>query len=255
MTSNAAEGFPHYKSPASIRNESFGRRMRGLDEEQVYQFLDGLADQVQVVDDERRAMRADNERLQAENQRLQADLQRVRTELSEFSEAGDRVNDQVVELFSQAQLVAEEMVEDVSRDARQRLGQARTQERQILEEAMQSAERTRRDAEALIRWTVPGAFDNGSADAPAERELGYSGAGNAPAADELERIRSFAQAAQTQMQTIMESFATEVGRLDAPAGSGSGMTGRHSNGSSSQDSRGRPIESSHGSSQDSGSWD
>jgi len=228
MTSNAAEGIPHYRSPASIRNESFGRRLRGLDEEQVYQYLDLLADQVQVADDDRRAMRADNERLRAE-------VQRLRTEMADYEGAEDRVNDQVVELFSQAQLVAEEMVEDVSRDARQRLGQARAQERQILEEAMQTAERTRRDAEALIRWTVPGAFDTSALEAT-PRELGQPGGGNAPAGDELERIRTFAQAAQTQMQTIMESFASEMERLDSPT-STPGLTGRHSNGSSSSDSR------------------
>jgi len=237
VTSNAAEGIPHYRSPASIRNESFGRRLRGLDEEQVYQYLDLLADQVQVADDDRRAMRAENERLRTENERLQADLQRMRKEMSEFEEAGDRVNDQVVELFSQAQLIAEEMTEDASRDARQRLGQARAQERQILEEAMQTAERTRRDAEALIRWTVPGAFDTSALDAVPTPELGQSASDRSAAADELERIRSFAQAAQTQMQTIMESFATEVERLDSPAVNRSGSAGRHSNGSSSSDSR------------------
>jgi len=33
-----------YKSPASIRNEDFPRRMRGLDADKVYEYLDLLAD-------------------------------------------------------------------------------------------------------------------------------------------------------------------------------------------------------------------
>ena len=63
----------------------------------------------------------------------------MQAELDEFEQVGDRVNDQVVQLFSQAQLVAEEMVEDVSRDARERIGQARAHEREIVEEAMNTA--------------------------------------------------------------------------------------------------------------------
>ncbi|MFC4783933.1 DivIVA domain-containing protein [Nocardioides sp. MAHUQ-72] len=210
MTSNAAQSPTHHRSSEAIRNESFPRRLRGLDEEKVYAYLDRVADQVQAADDELREV-------SAENQRLRADLQRARAELAERDEAGDRVNDQVVELFSQAQLVAEEMVEDVSRDARERLEQARERERQILQEAMETAERTRRDAEALIRWTLPGAVqDTGSSSV------------------EVDRVRSFAHAAEAQMQSIVDSLASEVERLgdapadDLPAG-GFGSPGRHRN--------------------------
>jgi cell division septum initiation protein DivIVA len=197
--------------------------MRGLDENKVYDYLDALADQVQATEDERAALRAENERLQAETERLNAEVQRMRTELAESEGAGDRVNEQIVDLFSQAQLVAEEMVEDVSRDARQRLGQARDQERRIIEEAMQTAEQTRRDAEALIRWAVPGgaveAAANGSTNGNGTKPgVVAVGADFSPAMSELERIRSFAEAAQAQMQSIMDTFASEVGRFgDAPA--------------------------------------
>ncbi|GAA2145371.1 hypothetical protein GCM10009844_19980 [Nocardioides koreensis] len=221
-----------YRSPASIRNEDFPRRMRGLDADQVYEYLDLLADQVEAADGERRAMREENERLQAE-------LQRLRSEMAELEGAGDRVNGQVVELLSQAQLVAEEMVEDVSRDARDRLGQAREQERKILEEAMETAERTRRDAEALIRWTAPGA-GGGSGDGTRGHEAGrHSAPDVAAAAAELEQVRSFARAAQAQMQSIMESFSSEVGRLGAPPQmSESGLSVAHQNGSGAYDVKG-----------------
>ena len=224
-----------YKSPAAIRNEDFPRRMRGLDADQVYEYLDLLADQIQAADDERRAVRSENERLQAE-------LQRVRSELAELEGAGDRVNGQVVELLSQAQLVAEEMVEDVSRDARDRMDQARAQERKILEEAMETAERTRRDAEALIRWAAPGgaidksASTNGSRAAEPGR---HSAPDVAAAAAELEQVRSFARAAQAQMQSIMESFASGVGQLGSPpALDGSGLSVAQQNGSGAYDVKG-----------------
>jgi vacuolar-type H+-ATPase subunit H len=63
----------------------------------------------------------------------------LQTELDEYEQAGDRVSAQAVQLFSQAQLVAEQMVEDITRDARERIGQARAHERKIVEEAMSTA--------------------------------------------------------------------------------------------------------------------
>ncbi|WP_165821018.1 DivIVA domain-containing protein [Nocardioides gansuensis] len=161
MTNSDHRVSPRYQTPASIRSETFQRRMRGLDADKVYEYLDLLADQVQDTERELSESRTENERLHAE-------LQRVRAELDEYEQVGDRVNEQVVQLFSQAQLIAEEMVEDVSRDARERIGEARAHERQIVEEAMNTAG---------------------------------------------EQVRSYARTAQAQMQSIMESFATEVDRL------------------------------------------
>lgn len=214
MTSPAPEALAlprkHHRTASAIRNEAFPRRMRGLDENKVYDYLDELADQVQAADEERAALRRDNEQ-------LKSDVARLRAELAETEAAGGRVNEQIVDLFSQAQLVAEEMVEDVSRDARQRLGQARDQERKIIEEAMQAAEQTRRDAEALIRWAVPG----GAVEAKASGSSNGStpgaiqvGADFSPAVSELERIRSFAEAAQAQMQSIMDTFASQIGQIN-----------------------------------------
>jgi DivIVA domain-containing protein len=204
VTNEEDQDFPYYRAPDAIRNETFSRRMRGLDESEVYEYLDLLADQVEFSAKERRELRADNDR-------LRSDLKDVRSQLSEYEDVGDRVNDQVVEMFSQAQLVAEEIVEDVSRDARQRLTQARAQERQIIEEAMQTAERTRREAEAVI-----GRTSNGSVVASP------AGSDASAAATELEQVRNFARAAQAQMQSIMEALASQAERLSgAPHRNGS----------------------------------
>lgn len=132
MTNNRRHDSPHYQTPTKIRDEMFRRRMMGLDADTVYGYLDLLADQVLAMETALSECRADNERLQAE-------LQRVRAELEEYEQVGDRVNEQVIQLFSEAQLVAEEMVQDVSRDARERLGRARAQERRIVEEAIDTA--------------------------------------------------------------------------------------------------------------------
>ena len=170
---NHRQDSPHYQSPESIRDETFQRRMLGVDAAEVYRFLDLLADQVQATETELSESRAENERLQVE-------LQRVQAELDEYEQVGDRVNEQVVELFSQAQLVAEEMAENVSRDARERISQARAHERKVVEEAM-----------------------------------GTAG----------QHVRSYARTAQAQMQSIMESFATEVDRLGSTPPSGESGSG------------------------------
>jgi vacuolar-type H+-ATPase subunit H len=142
--------------------------MRGLDAGKVYEYLDLLADQAQAAERELNESRASHERLQAELQRGRTELQRVQAELDHYEQAGDRVNEQVVQMFSQAQLVVEEMVQDVSRDARERIGQAREHERQIVAEAMDTAG---------------------------------------------QQVRSYARTAQEHMQSIVDSFGTEVEQL------------------------------------------
>jgi len=135
--------------------------MFGLDAEKVYAYLDLLAEHFAAVEGELG-------QTQAHNQHLQGEIRRMRADLDDYEQAGDRVNEQVVQMFSQAQLIAEEMVADVSRDAQERIGHAREHERKIVEEAMSTAG---------------------------------------------QEVRSYAQSAQAQMQSIMESFATEVNRL------------------------------------------
>ncbi|WP_433006472.1 DivIVA domain-containing protein [Kribbella sp. CA-294648] len=145
--------------------------MRGLDSDEVFEFLDRLADQVQAGERELAESQARSERLLAELQRTRSELQAVRTEVEHYEEAGDRVNEQVVQMFSQAQLVVEEMVQDVSRDARERISQARAHERKIVAAAMDSAG---------------------------------------------DQVREYAQTAQAQMQSIVNSFATEVDQIATP---------------------------------------
>ncbi|WP_327633189.1 DivIVA domain-containing protein [Kribbella sp. NBC_00482] len=173
-------GSPHYQTPDAIRGETFRRRLRGLDSEQVYGYIDLLADQVHATAREVSECRAENERLQGELRRIRAEAKRVQGELDEYEQVGERVNEQIVQLFSQAQLVAEEMVQDVSRDTRERIGQARAHERRIVEEAMDTAG---------------------------------------------QQVRSYAQNAQSRMQSIVDSFSTEVERLGS-SGEGGGQAPR-----------------------------
>ncbi|MGZ0147521.1 DivIVA domain-containing protein [Kribbella sp. WER1] len=184
MTSSSRRhGSAQYQTPDLIRGELFRRRMRGLDPNEVYGYLDVLADQVQDSAKQLDKSRAENDRLQDELRRTRAEMQRLQGEVDEYEQAGDRVNEQIVQLFSEAQLVAEEMVQDVSRDARERIGQARAHERRIVEEAMDAAG---------------------------------------------QQVRSYAQSAQQRMQSIVDSFSTEIDQLGNDGQSGAaGGSARH----------------------------
>lgn len=161
MTNSNRRVSSRHQTAESIRDEMFQRRILGLDADKVYAYLDLLADQVQATE-------RDLSETRTENERLSADLRRVQAELDEHQQSGDRVNEQVVQMFSQAQLVAEEMVEDVGRDARERIAQARAREHEMAEEARSTAG---------------------------------------------QQVNSYARAAQSQMQSIMESFAAEIDRI------------------------------------------
>ena len=62
---------PH-ESPVSIRNEVFSHRMRGLDEDEVHEYLETLADQVEETDELLYARSSELEELRQEAEALRA---------------------------------------------------------------------------------------------------------------------------------------------------------------------------------------
>ena len=173
----------YYRAPSSIRNESFSYRRRGLDEDEVREYLSLLADQVQAADRERADLRAEIDRLRAENGRLQA----------ESDGASDEISPQAVALFSQAQQVADQLVEEAVRHARDLMTSARNQQRDILQRAHEAAEEA-------VRKT--------GATQVAAPSTGYS-----KPIPEIEYVRTFARVAQVQLRSVLEALAEQVDRL------------------------------------------
>jgi cell division initiation protein len=118
-------------SPGSIRSEVFGHRMRGLDEDEVREYLDLLADQVEDMQSELARRRAEVEQLRAENRGLREEAERAATP-------------QTVALINQAQQVADQVVEEAVRHARELMVSARNQQRDILRSAYTAAEEAAR---------------------------------------------------------------------------------------------------------------
>jgi cell division initiation protein len=192
VTQQQDQTFPYYRSPDAIRTEAFSHRVRGLDEAEVREYLDLLADQVHSADLERAEYRA-------ENQRLRAEVESLRTRQEPTP---DDINPQAVILFSQAQQVADQLVEEAVIHARDLMTSARNQQREILEQAHKAAEEAaRRAATATGQGMVtsvtaaPSSYDH--------------------PVPEIEYVRTFARVAQVQLRSVLDALTEQVDRLGA----------------------------------------
>ncbi|MGH3318180.1 MAG: DivIVA domain-containing protein [Nocardioidaceae bacterium] len=191
MTEQQERSFPYYRSPSTIRTEAFSHRMRGLDEAEVREFLDLLADQVQAGDLERTEMRTENERLREEVEQL-----RTQQPID-----GD-INPQAVLLFSQAQQVADQLVEEAVIHARDLMTSARNQQREIMQETQSVTEAGRGPHGHGMGFGGPATV------APGE----YPGS-----VPDVEYVRTFARVAQVQLRSVVDALSEQVDRLgDVP---------------------------------------
>jgi cell division initiation protein len=179
--------FPYYRSPDSIRSEVFSHRMRGVDEAEVREYLDLLAEQVHAADQDRAATRAENEQLRNEIERLQ---------VVKAQGARPRVNEDSIALFSRAQQVADQLVEEAVVHARDLMASARNQQREILQQAHDAATAAR-----------------GSGASPATAEY-------APPVGEF--AQPLAQVVQIQLRSVLEALGEQIDKLGQVTSFGSG---------------------------------
>jgi DivIVA domain-containing protein len=176
--------FPYYRSADDIRRQEFAHRVRGLDEHEVHEYLDLLADQVRATEIERAEYRADNERLRAEVERLRS---------RQDDQSSGELSPQAVALFSQAQQVADQLVEEAVHHARDLMTSARNQQREILQRAHEAADNAVRMS-AAVR--------------PDGAVQGY-----VTPVQEIEYVRTFARVAQIQLRSVLDALTEQVDRL------------------------------------------
>lgn len=166
-------------SPRLVREASFTRRRRGLDESEVRGFLAELADVIESGD--------------AERARLRAEIDRLRQSQSGSKSDETAINPQAIALFSQAQQVADNLVAEAVDHARSLMSETRKQQREILEKA-----------KTAVGQAIP------DAEAAAVREHGGT-------LREVEYVRTFAKVAQVQLRSVLEALTEQVDRLgDVP---------------------------------------
>ncbi len=155
-------------SPFQLREMRFKSRVWGFDRGEVSDLLHQLADDLDQL-----LLRMRH--LQAENKRLR-ELPRDRSDGQSTEPAGPAINaatDHAVQLFGQAQQVADSLIEDAEQRARELVSTARTEQRGIMHEA--------HDAAASKR--------------------------------DIEYIRTFAKVAQTHFRTVLEDLNDQVDKL------------------------------------------
>lgn len=184
-SSEPAQVFPYYRSPHSIRNEVFSQRLRGLDADEVDEYLNLLADQVETTERERSELLAEIERLKAEVARAGG-----RADLAPSVRADPR---EASVVLLQAQQVADQLVEEAVARAQEIIAQAHVQQREILQAAHRAAEAAAHEA----------------AQASARNMTTYVSA----SAPEVEYARRFTRVAQVQLRTVLEALVDQVEQL------------------------------------------
>ncbi len=185
MAMERAPLFPYYRSPAKIRGEVFTHRMRGLDPDEVHEYLDLIADQVQALENERGELFDEIDRLRDELVRS-GGRTRHRPD-------GLETGAQAASLLDEAQRVADQLVEEAVAHARELLATAHQQQREILAAAHDAAEATAREA---ARSSAGDMTSYVSASAP-----------------EVEYARRFTQVAQVQLRSVLEALCEQVEQL------------------------------------------
>ena len=115
----------------------FTHRIRGVDEYEVTEYLDLLADQVHATDLEMSRLREENERLREENTRLRADSDRPA--VPSYSRADVDVTPQAAALLLNAQRAADALVEEAVRRVKEMMAVARAEKNAILRNAQEAA--------------------------------------------------------------------------------------------------------------------
>ena len=174
------------RSPHTIRRATFSRERKGWSTDEVREYLRTLADQIEAADAERT-------RLRAELDRQRSEVHRLRDQAPNQRETSNEPDAHAVALFSQAQQVADRLIEEAVQQARELMSTARKQQRDILQQAQSSAE----DAMHSVQ----------------QKADQFGGSGYESPVPEIEYVRTFAQVAQVQLRSVLDALTEQVDRL------------------------------------------
>lgn len=184
---------PRSWRPDEVRRRDFTVRFRGFDPNEVRGFLNAVADDLARLHEQLTGLTQDNTRLRQENGQLTEDLAQVRTELQQTQyEPQEHVTDQAVLLLSQAQALADQLIDEGMQSARDLMQAARSHQREII--------------------------DPGSLEAVAAAAVGDKPRTDASANPEIDDVRMFAKVAQVQFKAVLDALNEQVNRLGAVSG-------------------------------------
>lgn len=171
--------FHYYRSPSEIREVQFSHRVRGLDEYEVAEYLDLLADQVYATDLELDRLRDELGRLRRENESLRTEMER--SAARPRARTSPDATPQTASLLLNAQRVADDLVEEAVRRTRDMLTVARAERNAILRNAQEAAAQMLMEARESAAAVTPSRHSSGPSSLPPS--LPSSPASSAPSAD------------------------------------------------------------------------
>lgn len=156
-----------------LRRKDFSVRMRGLDHNEVRGFLNALTDELEPIYAQLAHAIRENDQLRAKLSQVEADPE-------------DQITEHAVALLTQAQQLADGLIDEAMQSARDLMANARAQQQEMVDQAGQSANGV-----------------GGRATALAERDPGQ----------DVEYIRMFARVAQTQFLAVLDALKEQVNKL------------------------------------------
>jgi DivIVA domain-containing protein len=156
----------------------FSHRVRGLDEYEVAEYLDLLADQVHATDLELDRLRDELGRLRRENESLRTEMER--SAAHPRARTSPDAAPQTASLLLNAQRVADDLVEEAVRRTRDMLTVARAERNAILRNAQEAAAQMLMEARESAAGVTPSRHSSGPSALPPN--LPSSTASSAPSA-------------------------------------------------------------------------
>ncbi|MGH3364843.1 MAG: DivIVA domain-containing protein [Nocardioidaceae bacterium] len=170
--------FHYYRAPSEIREVQFSHRVRGLDEYEVAEYLDLLADQVHATDLELDRLRDELGRLRRENESLRTEMER--SAAHPRAQTSPDATPQTASLLLNAQRVADDLVEEAVRRTRDMLTVARAERNAILRNAQEAAAQMLMEARESAAGVTPSRHSSGPSSL--QPNLPSSTASSAPSA-------------------------------------------------------------------------
>ncbi|UPK75114.1 DivIVA domain-containing protein [Nocardioidaceae bacterium SCSIO 66511] len=155
---------------ATIRNARFTVHRNGFDQDEVLRYLDALADTIEQQEQEIATLRAERE-----------------------SSSDNAINERAVLMFSEAQKISDNLIDEAVTHARDLMSSARTQQREIVKEAQQTAASLVRQNDAIDGDGTVGGYDH--------------------QVPEIEYVRTFAKVAQVQLRAVLDALNEQVETL------------------------------------------
>jgi DivIVA domain-containing protein len=184
---------PHALRPDEVRRKQFTVRLRGLDPNEVRDFLNLLADDVHRLQEQIVILKRDHTRQRDDLEQSQDALSQARAELAQakdelHSSQHEQVTERAVQLLDQAQQLADALIDESMNSAREVMVAARSHQREIVATPVEAE--------------LPAGAASDESDSPDAALPAEAGGATTPA-----RVK------QAQFRAVLDALGEQINRL------------------------------------------